>query len=106
MLVFANTCGGETREAGEESRAWDAARHFLQWGVPSYVGTLWDLHDAGSARFAGIFYRQLAGGATLAASVSAARSALLGIEPVTWANYVLYGDPALVVAAAPGQIRS
>ncbi len=105
-LVFANTCGTDGGDVGAESRSWDAARHFLEWGVQAYLGTLWDLHDGGSARFAGVFYRRLAAGATLAAAVSAARSALLGVEPVTWANYVLYGDPALVVAAASGPIRS
>lgn len=90
LLVFANACGG-----GESVRgAGDAARVALRQGVGAYVGTLWELQDAGSATFAASFYRALVGGATLGKAMTAARDAAFGAYPFTWANYVVYGDPA------------
>ncbi len=103
LLVFANSCGSGADTGLEESGSADTARQFLRWGVPAYLGTLWELHDAGSASFARAFYRELAGGATLGGAVTAARAALLGAHPITWANYVLYGDPALNLAS-PGAV--
>ncbi len=101
VLVFANACssGPERVWGGGES----PARRFLEAGVAAYVGTNWDLHDAGSAAFADAFYRALVGGSTLAQAVSAARSALFGAHPLAWANYVLYGDPTLRLV--PGRPR-
>lgn len=95
LLVFANACGsgGGPQRTGESLN--DAARVTLRQGVGAYVGTLWELHDAGSAAFAASFYRALVKGSTLGAAVTAARNAVLDAHPFTWANYVLYGDPAL-----------
>jgi CHAT domain-containing protein len=67
----------------------------MKAGVSACLCTLWQLHDSGSASFGGSFYRALLGGATLGTALTAARTALLGSHPITWANYVLYGDPAL-----------
>jgi hypothetical protein len=94
LLVFANACGSGGSATLTEERVGDAARVALRQGVGAYVGTLWELHDAGSAAFAASFYRALVGGSTLGAAMTAARSAVLGAHPFTWANYVLYGDPA------------
>jgi CHAT domain-containing protein len=69
-------------------------------GVPAYLCTLAELHDAGSADFSVAFYRAVLGGATLGRAVTAARTALLGRHPITWANYVLYGDPALTLCGS------
>ena len=90
-LVFANACS--TTPAVEASGGADAADEMMRSGVGSYLCTLAEVHDGGSASFAGAFYRALAAGATLGAALTAARSALLGRHPFTWANYVLYGDP-------------
>ena len=94
-LVFANACSSNPRTWGENVA--DAARALMLAGVPAYMCTLAELHDAGSAAFSTSFYRAVLGGATLGRAVTAARTALLGRHPDTWANYVLYGDPALTL---------
>jgi len=94
-IVFANACSSNP-SSGRESVA-DAARALMLAGVPAYLCTLAELRDAGSADFSVAFYRAVLGGATLGAAVTGARTALLGRHPITWANYVLYGDPALTL---------
>lgn len=90
-LVFANAC--RSNPSGGGARAVDAAQSMLRLGVASYVCTLSELHDEGSAAFSAAFYRSALNGATLAGSMTRAREMLMGSHPITWANYVLYGDP-------------
>jgi hypothetical protein len=97
-LVFANACSSNPSTRGEAVA--DAARALMLAGVPAYLCTLAELHDEGSAAFSAAFYRAVLGGATLGRAVTAARTALVGRHPVTWANYVLYGDPALALCGA------
>ncbi len=97
-IVFANACRSNPSGGGESVA--DAARALMLAGVPAYLCTLAELHDAGSADFSLAFYRAVLGGATLGAAVTAARTALLGRHPITWANYVLYGDPALTLCGS------
>jgi len=94
-IVFANACSSSPSGRGQSVA--DAARALMLAGVPAYLCTLAELHDTGSADFSAAFYRAILGGATLGVAVTAARSALLGRHPITWANYVLYGDPALTL---------
>jgi hypothetical protein len=92
LLVFANACSSSPgSRAGENT---DAARAVMRAGASAYLCTLWKLHDQGSWAFSTAFYRSLTGGNTLGRAVTAARTALMGAHPITWANYVLYGDPA------------
>jgi CHAT domain-containing protein len=93
LLVFANACSSSpgSRTGGNL----DAARAVMRAGAASYLCTLWRLHDEGSRAFSAAFYRSVLAGETLGRAVTAARTALLGVHPITWANYVLYGDPAL-----------
>ena len=97
-IVFANACSSSPTSRGESVA--DAARALMLAGVPAYLCTLAELHDAGSADFSVAFYRAVLAGATLGAAVTAARTALLGRHPITWANYVLYGDPALTLCGS------
>lgn len=90
-LVFSNACGEGM--GGAEVRGSDLAASFAEGGVPAYLGTLWELHDAGSAAFALAFYRSLFDGDTLGASVRSAREQSFRFHAFAWANYVLYGDP-------------
>ena len=99
--MFANACGSGGSPGPAAQEPGDAARVALRQGVGAYAGTLWELHDAGSATFAASFYRTLVGGSTLGAAITAARNATLADRPFTWANYVLYGDPALRAADPP-----
>ncbi len=98
ILVFANACRSGPREEVPPRRAGGAALSLIRAGAGNLVGTLWELHDRGSAAFARAFYRAVLTGATLGEAVSAARNSLMGREPFVWANYVLYGDPGLVLA--------
>lgn len=91
-LVFANACRSNPPSDG--ATGVDAARAMLRLGVSSYVCALSELHDRGSAAFSLAFYRAALSGATLAGALNRARQTLMGSYPVTWANYVLYGDPA------------
>ena len=97
-LVFANACSSNPSARGESVA--DAARALMLAGVPAYLCTLAELHDGGSAAFSVAFYRAILGGATLGGAVTAARRALLGRHPIIWANYVLYGDPALTLCGS------
>ena len=69
----------------------------MRAGAAAYVGTIWEVDDAGSADFARVFYRSILSGATAGEAMTSARSALMGLRPFTWANYALYGDPALTL---------
>lgn len=94
-IVFANACS-----TGTDLRPGDvagAARALMLAGVPAYLCTLAELHDSGSAAFSTAFYGALLRGATLGGALTAARNALMGRHPFTWANYVLYGDPAVTL---------
>jgi hypothetical protein len=94
VLVFCNACSSGGLTGWDESRSGEMPLAFMRQGVSAYLGTFWELHDLGSAEFALAFYREALRGSSLASSVSAARARLMGTHPFTWANYVLYGDPA------------
>ena len=90
ILVFSNACG----EAARVSVGGNGlALSFAEGGVPIYLGTLWELHDAGSAAFALAFYRSILSGDTLGAAVRSARERSFRFHAFSWANYILYGDP-------------
>ncbi len=94
LLVFANACSsgpGASRSEG----AGAAPMKLMSAGAAAYLGTLWELEDAGAAGLARVFYRNLVAGRTLGESLTAARASRLGVSPFTWANYVLYGDPTV-----------
>ncbi len=94
VLAFANACHSGPG-AGRSDWSSAAPRRLMAAGVAAYVGTMWELEDAGAASFARTFYRNVASGRTLGESVTAARASRMGTSPFTWANYVLYGDPTL-----------
>ncbi len=93
FLVFANACRSGPI-AAVSTWASDAPSRLMSAGVASYVGTLWELEDARACHFSRVFYKTLLQGASLGESMSAARGSQMGVSPFTWANYVLYGDPA------------
>lgn len=104
MLVFSNSCEAGTTAAweggyGYEGRAFGIGSAFLLAGVPNYVGTFWVVHDDESVLFATTCYCALATGASLGESLRQARHAVIaqrGLQSLTWASYLLYGDPAFV----------
>jgi CHAT domain-containing protein len=99
LIVSANACrSGATPAWGGDPRALQGQCHaFLLAGVRYYLGTQWDVADAGGAEFAVAFWGELAAGATVGAAVRRARERLVatrGGDDLGWAPWVLYGDPA------------
>jgi adenylate cyclase len=105
LLVFSNSCqAGVTAVWQEgyraEGQAFGIGSAFLLAGVRNYVGTLWAVQDEESFLFATAFYRNLTAGAILGEALRAARQTVIsqrGLPNLTWANYLLYGDPACTV---------
>ena len=106
-LAFINGCEtARTTTAGDAgelplahlTRVFGIARPFLQQG--SYVlGTRWRVSDTVAKLFAKEFYSSLLSGRPVGEAVREARAACY--DPVSsdlsWASYVFYGDPRLVI---------
>jgi tetratricopeptide (TPR) repeat protein len=122
LLVFSNSCeAGATAEweGGRryEGHAFGIGSAFLLAGVRNYVGTFWVVHDEESVRFATSYYAGLAAGESLGAALLHARQTIArerGRQGLTWASYLLYGDPtfaplpagyALAAAPTPADLR-
>ncbi len=97
VLVFSNACVPTGEDGGMGGALAEA---FLAWGAGAYIGPFWDLSDRGGAVFARAFYAALADGATLGDAIQRARSSAAAASSVTWAGYVLYGDPTKAPARA------
>jgi hypothetical protein len=104
LLVFSNSCAAGTGPAweggyGYEGHAFGIGSAFLLAGADNYVGTFWVVHDDESLLFASACYRALASGTSLGQALLEARHAIIaqrGWHALTWASYLLYGDPAFV----------
>jgi len=102
QVVFSNSCqAGATAEwsgnSGPEGQALGIGSAFLLAGVKNYIGTFWEVDDEESRLFATTFYQGLVSGFSLGTALLAARHAIIrqkGWNSLTWASYVLYGDPA------------
>ncbi len=74
---------------------------FLGAGVPAVVASLWPVEDAATARLMDRFYRELAGGRSVATALEEARAALRADEatahPFYWAGFVVIGDGSVDV---------
>jgi TolB-like protein len=98
-FVFSNGCRSASTDPWDVAapdRIYGLANAFLLAGVKYYLGTQWDVVDRQGARFAQAVYSRLAQGASIGRSVRAARESVVqagGEEDVSWASYVLYGDP-------------
>ena len=101
LLVFSNSCeAGATAQwstAHYEGQAFGIGSAFLLAGVKNYIGTFWIVQDEESVHFSATFYRSLAAGQSLGEALSAARQNGIhtrGWNSLSWASYMLYGDPA------------
>jgi adenylate cyclase len=109
-LVFSNSCQAGTTAAWHEElgyryegQAFGIGSAFLLAGVQNYVGTFWVVHDEESVGFALAFYQNLAMGLTLGGALQAARQATITHhdgQGLTWASYLLYGDPTVALLPA------
>jgi ribosomal protein L40E len=104
-LILLNACesGREMMQEGEvsyiASETEGLASSFIRGGALGIVGTLWPIFDEGAAQFAAVFYDHLLSGKTLGEALRLARLQLKESRPndVTWASFVLYGDPTLTM---------
>ncbi|NOT53887.1 MAG: CHAT domain-containing protein, partial [Deltaproteobacteria bacterium] len=105
LLVFSNSCqAGATSEWDSgyhyEGQAFGIGSAFLMAGVRNYIGTFWVVHDEESALFAATFYQGVVAGLSLGEAQLKARHEMIrqrGWESLTWASYMLYGDPAFTL---------
>jgi ribosomal protein L40E len=104
-LILLNACesGREMMQDGEvsytASETEGLASSFIRGGALGILGTLWPIFDEGAAEFAATFYDGLLSRKALGEAVRLARLTLRESHPhdVTWASFVLYGDPTLTV---------
>jgi CHAT domain-containing protein len=110
-LVFLNGCSSsdDTARLGADADPLGGmsgiASALLLAGVRHVVGTLWDVRDEVARRFAAACYKDLGQGATIGASLEAARLAVIdehGEDSLLWADHLLYGDPTWAPAPAGG----
>jgi hypothetical protein len=103
-LVFLNACqtGRSANASAPQSvgeyfwkPAQGLASAFLYGGALGCVGSLWPVYDDPAAEFAIEFYRQVLEGQMLGEAMRLARRAAREKYPdsITWASFVLYGDP-------------
>jgi CHAT domain-containing protein len=102
-LIFLNACesGREMMAEGEvsyvASETEGLASSFILGGALAIMGTMWPIFDEGAAEFASAFYENILAGQSLGEATRQARLHLRNSRPhdVTWASFVLYGDPTL-----------
>lgn len=92
-LVFANACARDDSFLGPERLAMGSA--FVERGVRHYIGSLWEIDDQASRRFAEAFYRDLVEGRDTGDALRAARAEVKSKSAgaIDWAAFVHYGDP-------------
>lgn len=114
LLVFSNSCQAGATSGWEggyhyEGQAFGIGSAFLLAGVRNYIGTFWVVHDEESALFAATFYQGIVSGLTLGEAQLKARHEIIrqrGWKSLTWASYMLYGDPAFTLFAPEEQPSS
>ncbi len=114
LLVFSNSCQAGATSGWEsgyhyEGQAFGIGSAFLLAGVRNYIGTFWVVHDEESALFAATFYQGVVSGLTLGEAQLRARHEIIrqrGWKSLTWASYMLYGDPAFTLFAPEEQPSS
>lgn len=112
-LVFSNACLSAKEAEGVmddeyQEKTYSLASAFLFSGVRHYVGTIWMIEDSVGKVFAKEFYDRLIKGISVGEAMRLGRLKLIkeyGSSAISWANYILYGDPHFVlftqVKAAP-----
>jgi hypothetical protein len=105
-LVFLNACESATvanepdasRSSGLLQRPVEGlAAAFVYGGALGCIGSLWPVHDDSAADLAIHFYKQVLGGEMIGEALRQARIAVRNKPEykldITWASFVLYGDP-------------
>lgn len=94
-LVTLSGCGTGLAALAGADELLGLARGLLYAGARSLLLSLWDVHDASTASFMTLFYRELAGGARPAAALRRAlrEQRALHPRPYLWAPFFLVGSP-------------
>lgn len=97
-LVFINACGSD-RRTPIYTRLGGWADAFMDAGAGAFIGSLWEVRDSSSLKFATGLYTALTEDKTISESIAAAREKLRLDDPSdpTWLAYTLWGDPAAKV---------
>jgi CHAT domain-containing protein len=103
-LVFLNACkSGRTANEEEPQKvkeylqkpAGGLASYFIYGGARACIGALWPIYDGPAAEFAVEFYNKVLEGHMIGEAMWLARQYIRKEHPnqITWASFVLYGDP-------------
>jgi class 3 adenylate cyclase/TolB-like protein len=103
-LVFANSCRASAGRGWRESARGTGglASALLMRGVEHYLAPTWEIADSDALVFALRFYENALYGVPYGEATRRAREALLntGKQPLSFAGYVLYGEPRTALAGA------
>jgi len=103
-LLFCNACqSGRSDPWKNHDEIFGLANAFLLAGVQHYVGTFWEIVDEPGLGFAKYFYESIAKGEAVGTALRSARRAAAdasGSQNLSWANYMLYGEPGANFTAA------
>jgi WD40 repeat protein/serine/threonine protein kinase/Leucine-rich repeat (LRR) protein/class 3 adenylate cyclase len=95
-FVFNNACHGAESNGEEDTGHPGFAEIFLRNGCGHFIGALREVLDEGSRSFTASFYQQALKGTPVGLAIKQARLEMRisrGATDLTWAQYVLYGDP-------------
>ena len=106
-LVFANSCSSSTRTGWTEAstRTFSLASALLMRGSQHYIGPMWDVPDEDALSIALRFYEKALSGISFGEALRSARATIAtnGRHPLSFAGYVLYGQPRSAFPA--GSVR-
>lgn len=113
LLVFSNSCLSSPLQQVQfdDNHLSDLASSFLFSGIGNYIGTNWEIKDnKNSSEFALKFYKEIFDEKSVGAALAGARkNANSNLDSdnndLTWANYVLHGNPDTIIYKS-GQRRS
>ncbi|WP_020586697.1 CHAT domain-containing protein [Desulfobacter curvatus] len=96
-LVFLNACQSaynKNTDTRNKDAAFGLTDALIRSGVQHYIGTLWKVSDIHSSNFALNFYDYFFNGYSVGEAVNLARKKSAETKnDLSWASYVLYGDP-------------
>ncbi len=105
LLMFANGCHASTRDKWEHG---SLAQSLLLAGVRHTLAPLWSVPDADALSFALRFYESALQGVPFGECARRARKAIAQTHasPLSFAGYVLYGDPRATLPADDAKLPS
>ena len=105
-VVFLNACRSAADHSVESKVGYvgsymlGIASAFISGGALACIGTIWDVQDEDCAKFAEKFYNECFTGITIGEALMRAKRRQRAENPnnLSWAAYVLFGDPTVKLA--------